>query len=88
MKIKEIDLEILSTLNKYPEIKEDVVELCRMAEANAKKPKLADDAEDIIVKDLNNLGNKILTRWAESRENEETERIEAMAVVNKHGKKK
>lgn len=82
------DIKLMATLNKYPEIKDSVIELCQIAEAEENKPKLADDAEDAIVEDVKKLGLKIFTRWAECRSNEESQAIEKTRTLYKHGKKK
>jgi hypothetical protein len=88
MEMTERDIKLMRTLNKYPEIKDSVIELCEIAEAEKHKPKLADDAEDMVVEDAKKLGAKILTRWAECRVDEESHVTEQMRAVHKHGKKK
>jgi hypothetical protein len=88
MEMTERDLKMMQTLNKYPEIKESIEELCHLAEASSNKPKLADDAEDLVVEDTRKLGAKILARWAECRACEESKTTEQSQIVHKHGKKK
>jgi hypothetical protein len=88
MKITNGDIKLINTLNKYPEIKKGVEELCQVAEADQHKPKLADDVEDIIVEDLNKLGRAVFTRWAECRAEEAGKELQTSTPVIKHGKKK
>jgi hypothetical protein len=88
MEMTSRDIRIMKTLNKYPEIKDDVDELCQIAEAAHNELKLADDAEDMVVEDIRKLGAKVLTRWAEGRADKESLALEQAQPVHKHGKKK
>jgi predicted phage gp36 major capsid-like protein len=89
MELKERDRKLLERLNKFPEIREDVEDLCRIAEAEeANVPRRADDAEEAIVEDVRKLGTKIMQRWAEGREKVESAAAFLSGDVKKHGKKK
>lgn len=88
MQMNDRDLEMMKTLNKYPEIKDGVYRICDMAEASKNKPKKADDAEEVLIEDLKGLGRNVFGRWAECRVAEESQAIEQSQVVHKHGKKK
>jgi hypothetical protein len=89
MELKERDRKLLERLNRFPEIREDVEDLCRIAEAEeASVPRRADDAEEAIVEDVRKLGTKIMQRWAEGREKAESVEVSLSGKVKKHGKKK
>jgi hypothetical protein len=89
MEFKERDKKLIERLNKFPEIREDVEDLCRIAEAEeANVPRRADDAEEAIVKDVKQLGTKIMQRWAEGREKAESQSVSLSGKFKKHGKKK
>jgi hypothetical protein len=88
METKERNFKIVQFLDKHPEIANKILEFCKFAEADKDKPKLADDAEDLLVEDLRKFGVKLFECWAECRADEESQAIEMTQRVHKHGKKK
>ena len=88
MEITERDLKIINFLNSHPEIANKILEFFKFAEADKDKPKLVDDAEDLLIEDLRKFGVQLFECWAENRVHEESQTIEKAKMVHKHGKKK
>lgn len=78
-------LELAKRLDAHPILKARMVGLLNLVE-NVKDVALADEAERRVVESLRNMGNELLTDWAQARA-AQMDQEEQAAGVGKHAKK-
>jgi len=61
------DQELLDRLTRHPHLKERIKSLLSIAEDSEGDLETADEAEGRIIQEVRQMGQELLTRWAESR---------------------
>jgi hypothetical protein len=78
-------LSLDERLSKHPELKEQVLELLRIAESN--QMVRADEAEEAIIEGVRGLGQELLQEWARHHEQSRAEALRNDETVRPHVKK-
>jgi hypothetical protein len=79
--------ELIEKLERHPELRQRLVSLLRVVENADGNAILADDAEELVIQEMRQMGQKSLQAWAQSRV-EATERdVRRSGRAHREGKK-
>ena len=78
-------LNLDERLSKHPELKEQVLQLLRIAESS--EIVRADDAEEAIIEGVRGLGQELLQEWARHQEQIQGEALQSDEKLRAHVKK-
>jgi hypothetical protein len=82
------EAQLLAQLRENPTLYARIETILNIAADKDGSCETADDAEDRTVEELRNLGNELLTAWAEKRHDGGISTIKGTGKCIKHGKKK
>ena len=86
--ISEKDKELLSQLNRQPNLKKRIQSILSIADDNGEGIVKADEAEGRIIEEVRRLGNETLTEWALSRIEKSEAHLPTGDNISRSGQKK
>ncbi len=86
--ISQEDKELLNQLNSRPDLKKRVKSIVSIASDDGDGIVKANEAESRVVEEVRQLGNEVLTEWAESRIEKSEAYLPVDSDINCSGKKK
>ena len=82
------DIDLLNQLNKRPDLKKRVQSIVSIAVDDGEGIVKADEAENRVIEETRQLGNEVLTGWAESRAEKSEADLPSGENISCSGKKK
>jgi membrane-bound ClpP family serine protease len=82
------DQKILEQLHRHPHLRDRIESLLRIAEDSEGDLEKADAAEQKIIQEIRQMGNELLTGWANTRINKTQEELSTKKQYTRAGKKK
>ena len=86
--VSQHDRELLKRLNNHPDLKNRLESILSIAEDSGDGIIKADDAEMRIVEEVRQMGNEVLTSWAESQIDKAAADLRPDKNIARSGKKK
>lgn len=81
------DEEINQRLNAHPQLRERVISLLAVVEAEGEGLRRADDAEERLVEELRRMGQEAMQAWATGQVNQTEQEVRRTGQVHREGKK-
>jgi hypothetical protein len=83
--MSEKSLSLEERLSKHPQLKEQVLQLLRIAESH--QIVKAAEAEEAIIEEVRGLGRQVLQEWAQHQEQTQREALQEDEAIRPHQKK-
>jgi hypothetical protein len=81
------DEELINRLSRHPEIKSRMASLLEAIDDTQGDLRLADDAEERLLQEMQHLGQESLQAWAQGQVNAREQEVRRSAHVRSNGKK-
>jgi hypothetical protein len=88
LSLSQEDKELLNRLNRHPDLKQRMKSILSIAEDDGEEIVKADEAESRIIEEVRQMGNEVLTGWAESRVEKSEADFPVDADIVRSGQKK